>query len=100
MAPYSVFCRALKTIIMPNFMLLTESEQFKHISALLKDVLSSVTPSPQKCWLFEVFFDIVKVDRLLLTDHCRSVFSMTDPGVRLCSRRVMPRNMISQSLQC
>ena len=36
MAPYPIFFRALKTIIMPNFMLLTESEQFKHISALLK----------------------------------------------------------------
>ena len=35
MAPYPIFLRALKTIIMPNFMLLTESEQFKHISALL-----------------------------------------------------------------
>ena len=35
MAPYPIFFRALKTIIMPNFMLLTESEQFKHISALL-----------------------------------------------------------------
>ena len=35
MAPYRIFFRALKTIIMPNFMLLTESEQFKHISALL-----------------------------------------------------------------
>ena len=33
MAPYPIFFRALKTIIMPNFMLLTESEQF--ISALL-----------------------------------------------------------------
>ena len=31
MAPYPIFFRALKTIIMPNFMLLTESEQFKHI---------------------------------------------------------------------
>ena len=36
MAPYPIFFRALKTIIMPNFMLLTESEQLKHISALLK----------------------------------------------------------------
>ena len=35
MAPYLIFFRALKTIIMPNFMLLTESEQLKHISALL-----------------------------------------------------------------
>ena len=35
MAPYPIFFRALKTIIMPNFMLLTESEQLKHISALL-----------------------------------------------------------------
>ena len=35
MAPYPIFLRALKTIIMPNFMLLTESEQLKHISALL-----------------------------------------------------------------
>ena len=35
MAPYPIFFRALKTIIMPNFILLTESEQFKHISALL-----------------------------------------------------------------
>ena len=100
MAPYPIFLSALKTVIMPIFVLLTESEQFKHISALLKDVLSSVTPWPQKCWLFEVFFDIVKVDRLLLTDHCRSVFSMTDPGVRFCSRRLMPWNMISQYLQC
>ena len=33
MAPYPIFFRALKTIIMPNFMLLTESEQFKHVSA-------------------------------------------------------------------
>ena len=33
MAPYPIFFRALKTIITPNFMLLTESEQF--ISALL-----------------------------------------------------------------
>ena len=31
----SYLFRALKTIIMPNFMLLTESEQSKHISALL-----------------------------------------------------------------
>ena len=30
MAPYPIFFRALKTIIMPNFMLLTESEQLKH----------------------------------------------------------------------
>ena len=35
MAPYPFFFRALKTIIMPNFLLLTESEQLKHISALL-----------------------------------------------------------------
>ena len=35
MAPYPIFFRALKTSIMLNFMLLTESEQFKHISALL-----------------------------------------------------------------
>ena len=35
MAPYPIFFRALKTTIMPSFMLLTESEQFKHISALL-----------------------------------------------------------------
>ena len=35
MAPYPIFFGALKTIIMPNFMLLTESEQLKHISALL-----------------------------------------------------------------
>ena len=35
MAPYPIFFRALKTIILPNFMLLTESEQLKHISALL-----------------------------------------------------------------
>ena len=35
MAPYPIFFRALKTIIMPNFMLLTESEQLKHMSALL-----------------------------------------------------------------
>ena len=35
MAPYPIFFRALKTIIMPNFMLLTESEQLKRISALL-----------------------------------------------------------------
>ena len=35
MAPYPIFFRALKAIIMPNFMLLTKSEQFKHISALL-----------------------------------------------------------------
>ena len=40
MAPYPIFFRALKTIIMPNFMLLTESEQFKHISALLYRVTS------------------------------------------------------------
>ena len=40
MAPYPIFFRALKTIIMPNFMLLTESEQFKHISALLYHVTS------------------------------------------------------------
>ena len=31
----SYLFRALKTIIMPNFMLLTESEQLKRISALL-----------------------------------------------------------------
>ena len=37
MAPYPIFFRALKTIIMPNFMLLTESEQLKHISALLTE---------------------------------------------------------------
>ena len=36
MAPYPIFFRVLKTIIMPNFMLLTESEQLKHISALLQ----------------------------------------------------------------
>ena len=30
-----LFFRALKTIIMPNFILLTGSEQLKHISALL-----------------------------------------------------------------
>ena len=35
MAPYPIFFRALKTIIMPNFMLLTESEQLKHLSATL-----------------------------------------------------------------
>ena len=35
MAPYPTFCRALKTIIMPNFMVLTESEQLKHLSAIL-----------------------------------------------------------------
>ena len=35
MAPYPILFRALKTIIMPNFMLLTESDQLKHISALL-----------------------------------------------------------------
>ena len=42
MAPYPIFFRALKTIIMPNFMLLTESEQLKHISALL---LAKTAPS-------------------------------------------------------
>ena len=35
MAPYPIFLSALKTVIMPIFVLLTESEQFKHISALL-----------------------------------------------------------------
>ena len=35
MAPYPIFLKALKTVIMRNLMLLTESEQFKHISALL-----------------------------------------------------------------
>ena len=44
MAPYPIFFRALKTIIMPNFMLLTESEQFKHISALLHDIHSVIYP--------------------------------------------------------
>ena len=39
MAPYPIFFTALKTIITPNFMLLTESEQLKHISALLGDIL-------------------------------------------------------------
>ena len=41
MAPYPTFFRALKTIIMPNVMPLTESEQFKHISALLYEMLLS-----------------------------------------------------------
>ena len=41
MAPYPIFFRALKTIIMPNFMLLTESEQLKHISALLLMIFST-----------------------------------------------------------
>ena len=36
MAPYPIFFKALKTIIMPSFMLLTESEQLKRISALLQ----------------------------------------------------------------
>ena len=35
MAPYPIFLSALKTVIMPIFVILTESEQFKHISALL-----------------------------------------------------------------
>ena len=38
MAPYPIFLSALKTVIMPIFVLLTESEQFKHISALLVEV--------------------------------------------------------------
>ena len=45
MAPYPIFFRALKTIIMPNFMLLTESEQFKHISALLFGAETVVKPT-------------------------------------------------------
>ena len=43
MALYPIFFRALKTIIMPSFMLLTESEQFKHISALLLVEIKKVT---------------------------------------------------------
>ena len=39
----SYFFRVLKTIIMPNFMLLTESEQLEHISALLISVRRAVT---------------------------------------------------------
>ena len=39
MAPYPIFLSALKTVIMPIFVLLTESEQFKHISALLVGIL-------------------------------------------------------------
>ena len=47
MAPYPIFFRALKTIIMPNFMLLTESEQLKHISALLIGSGEELTTMPQ-----------------------------------------------------
>ena len=32
----TIFLSTLKTVIMPIFLLLTESEQFKHISALLQ----------------------------------------------------------------
>ena len=68
MAPYPIFFRALKTIIMPNFMLLTESEQLKHISALLLLLIASNRlgrlPTDVKQLLDEVFVIsvIIKVE--------------------------------------
>ena len=58
MAPYPVFFRALETIIMPNFMLLTESEQLKHISALLQGLSIKVEHdySPRKHECLNNFF--------------------------------------------
>ena len=51
MAPYPIFLSALKTVIMPIFVLLTESEQFKHISALLNvDFLIFLERNNHACW--------------------------------------------------
>ena len=56
MAPYPIFFRALKTIIMPNFMLLTESEQLKYISAILHQKLKREVSRMEKRFKIAIMF--------------------------------------------
>ena len=75
MALYQISINTLKTIFPPNFVLLTESEQFQHISAPLRGIyihlvpLHSPSPPPDKVNSFEPF-----INNFLFQRH-RSLFN-------------------------
>ena len=100
-APKPIFFVILKTVSVPNFVLLTENEQFKHISAPL------VVLQTKWCfWGSLKAKQLILVSKIILTDpyvtsrdlHGRKSykFGLQVSSSRLCSTRALGSNQRNQ----